>query len=77
MIDRTVLRNIWLLAACQGMLLCNAVTLIAVNGLAGRLLAPTPALATLQEACVAHRPPAGSRETSVALEALRDRKSVV
>ena len=47
MIDRTVLRNIWLLAACQGMLLCNAVTLIAVNGLAGRLLAPTPALATL------------------------------
>ncbi len=29
------------------MLLCNAVTLIAVNGLAGRLLAPTPALATL------------------------------
>jgi len=31
----------------------------------------TPALATLQEACVAHRPPTGSRETSVALEALR------
>ena len=50
MIDRTVLRNIWLLAACQGMLLCNAVTLIAVNGLAGRLLAPTPALAV-------HTPP--------------------
>lgn len=47
MIDRSILRNIWLLAACQGMLLCNAVTLIAVNGLVGRALAPSPALATL------------------------------
>ena len=27
MIDRTLLRNILLLAACQGMLLCNGVTL--------------------------------------------------
>lgn len=42
-----LLGNIWLLAACQGMLLCNGVTLIAVNGLVGRSLAPTPALATL------------------------------
>ncbi len=47
MIDRTLLRNILLLAACQGMLLCNGVTLIAVNGLVGRQLAPTPTLATL------------------------------
>lgn len=47
MIDRGILRNVWLLAACQGMLLCNGVTLIAVNGLVGRQLAPTPALATL------------------------------
>ena len=38
MIDRTLLRNILLLAACQGMLLCNGVTLIAVNGLVGRQL---------------------------------------
>ena len=47
MIDRSILRNVWLLAACQGMLLCNGVTLIAVNGLVGRQLAPTPTLATL------------------------------
>ncbi|MDD5296162.1 MAG: MFS transporter [Rhodocyclaceae bacterium] len=47
MTDRHLLRNIWLLAACQGMLLCNGVTLIAVNGLVGRRLAPSPTLATL------------------------------
>jgi len=47
MTDRSLLRNIWLLAACQGMLLCNGVTLIAVNGLVGRRLAPSPSLATL------------------------------
>ncbi len=40
-------RNVALLAGCQALLLCNAVTLIAVNGLAGAKLAPTPALATL------------------------------
>lgn len=40
-------RTIGLLSACQGLLLCNAVTLIAVNGLAGLRLAPTPSLATL------------------------------
>ena len=39
--------NVTLLAGCQALLLCNAVTLIAVNGLAGARLAPTPALATL------------------------------
>jgi MFS family permease len=40
-------RNVGLLAGCQALLLCNGVTLIAVNGLAGAKLAPTPALATL------------------------------
>ncbi|MBK9954016.1 MAG: MFS transporter [Rhodocyclaceae bacterium] len=40
-------RNIGLLAGCQALLLCNGVTLIAVNGLAGAKLAPTPTLATL------------------------------
>jgi MFS family permease len=40
-------RNVGLLAGCQALLLCNAVTLIAVNGLAGAKLAPTPTLATL------------------------------
>jgi MFS family permease len=40
-------RNVVLLAGCQALLLCNAVTLIAVNGLAGAKLAPTPTLATL------------------------------
>jgi len=40
-------RNVALLAACQALLLCNGVTLIAVNGLAGARLAPTPTLATL------------------------------
>ena len=36
-------RNVALLGGCQALLLCNAVTLIAVNGLAGARLAPTPA----------------------------------
>ena len=40
-------RNVGLLAGCQALLLCNGVTLIAVNGLAGAKLAPTPTLATL------------------------------
>jgi MFS family permease len=39
--------NIGLLAFCQALLLCNGVTLIAVNGLVGLKLAPTPELATL------------------------------
>lgn len=43
----SVWRNILLLAASQALLLCNGVTLIAVNGLAGVRLAPTPMLATL------------------------------
>lgn len=43
----SVRRSVGLLAACQALLLCNAVTLIAVNGLVGVRLAPTPALATL------------------------------
>ena len=42
-----VRRNVALLAGCQALLLCNGVTLIAVNGLAGARLAPTPLLATL------------------------------
>jgi MFS family permease len=40
-------RNVGLLAACQAMLFTNNSTLIAINGLAGLALAPTPALATL------------------------------
>ena len=40
-------RNVGLLAACQAMLLTNNATLVAINGLAGLALAPTPALATL------------------------------
>ncbi len=46
-VDPVIKRNVGLLAGCQALLLCNAVTLIAVNGLAGAKLAPTPALATL------------------------------
>ena len=46
-VDPAIKRNVALLAGCQALLLCNAVTLIAVNGLAGARLAPTPALATL------------------------------
>src|SRR4029079_7250867 len=44
-------RNVGLLAACQAMLLSNNATLIAINGLAGLALAPTPALATLPVTC--------------------------
>ena len=40
-------RNIALLAACQAMLFTNNSTLIAINGLAGLALTPTPSLATL------------------------------
>src|SRR5262245_16521519 len=39
--------NVGLLTACQAMLFSNNSTLIAINGLAGLALAPTPALATL------------------------------
>src|SRR5262245_5670128 len=39
--------NIGLLTACQAMLFSNNSTLIAINGLAGLALAPTPVLATL------------------------------
>jgi MFS family permease len=40
-------RNILLLMACQVLLLINNVSMIAVNGLAGLLLAPNPTLATV------------------------------
>jgi len=40
-------RQILLLVACQALLYVNNVTLIAVNGLVGLALAPTPVLATL------------------------------
>jgi MFS family permease len=40
-------RNVALLALCQGLLLTNGVTLIAVNGLVGLRLADNPRLATL------------------------------
>ena len=40
-------RNVFLLACCQALLLTNAVTLIAVNGLAGYVLAANKAFATL------------------------------
>jgi hypothetical protein len=40
-------RQILLLVTCQALLYVNNVTLIAVNGLVGLALAPTPLLATL------------------------------
>ena len=40
-----------MLAACQAMLFTNNSTLIAINGLAGLALAPTPSLATLPVTC--------------------------
>ncbi|MGH8688519.1 MAG: MFS transporter [Burkholderiales bacterium] len=43
----STVRNVGLLAVCQALLLTNNATLIAINGLAGRSLAPIPALATL------------------------------
>jgi MFS family permease len=42
-------RNVLLLAACQGLLLTNAVTLISVGGLAGYALAEHKSLATLPQ----------------------------
>ncbi|HTP62636.1 MAG TPA: MFS transporter [Burkholderiales bacterium] len=44
-------RNVGMLAACQAMLFTNNSTLIAINGLAGLALAPTPSLATLPVTC--------------------------
>lgn len=40
-------RNVFLLACCQALLLTNAVTLVAINGLAGYALASNKAFATL------------------------------
>ena len=40
-------RNLWLLAACQGLFLTNNVTFIAINGLVGLALAPYGWMATL------------------------------
>jgi MFS family permease len=42
-----MIRNLLLLALCQGFFLTNNVTFIAINGLVGLALAPTPWLATL------------------------------
>ena len=39
--------HLLLLALCQGLLLTNNVALVAINGLVGLMLAPTPMLATL------------------------------
>lgn len=47
----SIRRNVALLAGCQAMLFANNSTLFAINGLAGLLLAPTPALATLPVTC--------------------------
>lgn len=43
----SALKNVGLLAVCQGLLLTNGVTLIAVNGLLGSALAESKTLATL------------------------------
>ena len=40
-------RNLWLLAAAQGLFLTNNVTFIAINGLVGLSLAPFGWMATL------------------------------
>ena len=40
-------RNLWLLAICQGLLLTNNVTFIAINGLVGLGIAPQGWMATL------------------------------
>ena len=40
-------RNLWLLAACQGLFMTNNVTFIAINGLVGLALAPLGWMATL------------------------------
>jgi predicted MFS family arabinose efflux permease len=39
--------NLWLLAVCQGLFLTNNVVFIAINGLVGLSLAPSPWMATL------------------------------
>ena len=55
-------RNLWLLAICQGLLLTNNVTFIAINGLVGLAIAPrgwcpkVPGIAT----CFGVRTTAGS-----------------
>ncbi|MBI5923616.1 MAG: MFS transporter [Betaproteobacteria bacterium] len=41
------MREIFILALCQGLMLTHGVTMIAVTGLAGRAIAPDPGLATL------------------------------
>ena len=46
-----MIRNIALLAVCQGLLLTNGITMVAVTGLAGLALAPDPGLATLALTC--------------------------
>ena len=44
---RSMNRNLWLLALCQGLFLTNNVTFIAINGLVGLTLAPAGWMATL------------------------------
>lgn len=44
-------KAVWLLAACQALLLTNGVTLIAVTALAGHMLAENKALATVPATC--------------------------
>ncbi|HSV36764.1 MAG TPA: MFS transporter [Ramlibacter sp.] len=46
-VPRSVNRNLWLLAICQGLFLTNNVTFIAINGLVGLALAPLGWMATL------------------------------
>lgn len=41
------MREIFILAICQGLLLTHGVSMVAVTGLAGRAIAPDPGLATL------------------------------
>ncbi len=45
--ESTQIRNLWLLAICQGLFLTNNVTFIAINGLVGFSLAPLGWMATL------------------------------
>ncbi len=47
MLESPLQRNVALLSACQGLLLCNAVTMITMNGLVGYQLAADKRLATL------------------------------
>ena len=44
-------RNVSLLVGCQAMLVATAITLVALNGLAGLILAPVKSLATLPITC--------------------------